>query len=196
MDYAIIAILKTTIPSLNFVSSKTIVPRTTLSIFSMFKLHSLVAFMSITDTDISHAGCNVCKQNFSSNCAQVHLLLNNADIDIQCITYWIVSWNYSYSFLSHKCSILTDHSHRTEFTQRVLVFIYILVCARHLAFKPNFHWSICSAVCYFYNYRSDVTSNVYLIQNLLTRRDDACTFIFISINNFIYTYLQPHRRQR
>lgn len=114
-----------------------------------------------------------------------HLLLNNADIDIQCITYWIVSWNYSYSFLSHKCSILTDHSHRTEFTQRVLVFIYILVCARHLAFKPNFHWSICSAVCYFYNYRSDVTSNVYLIQNLLTRRDDACTFIFISINNFI-----------
>lgn len=91
-----------------------------------------------------------------------HLLLNNADIDIQCITYWIVSWNYSYSFLSHKCSILTDHSHRTEFTQRVLVFIYILVCARHLAFKPNFHWSICSAVCYFYNYRSDVTSNCLL----------------------------------
>lgn len=94
--------------------------------------------MSITDTDISHAGCNVCKQKFSSNCAQVHLLLNNADIDIQCITYWIVSWNYSYSFLSHKCSILTDHSHRTEFTQRVLVFIYILVCARHLPLNPIF----------------------------------------------------------
>lgn len=139
MDYAIIStILKTTIPSLNFVSSKAIVPRTTLSIFSMFKLHSLVAFMSITDTDISHAGCNVCKQNFSSNCALVHLLLNNADIDIQCITYWIVNWNYSYSFLSHKCSILTDHSHRTEFTQRVLVFIYILVCARHLPLNPIF----------------------------------------------------------
>lgn len=196
MDYAIIAILKTTIPSLNFVSSKAIVPRTTLSIFSMFKLHSLVAFMSITDTDISHAGCNVCKQNFSSNCAQVHLLLNNADIDIQCITYWIVSWNYIYSFLSHKCSILTDHSHRTEFTQKSSRFYLHSSLRSTFTFKPNFHWSICSAVCYFYNYRSDVTSNVYLIQNLLTRRDDACTFIFISINNFIYTYLQPHRRQR